>query len=274
MVDHRYIGRGHKQKQYLSDAEVLRLHQRRRSVEVDLLGLLDKEVARDPVPNDQSHLFLLAEPLPGREGMLMDLVGKEGWQERLVKLQHEAVQKTQFTPRFSPDLTEASRQHRRPSGAALSSYRLRGDRQLSSESSSESVIDLEFSEDGGMRLYCSRLSDTLKDQRVLFDAGALTLTCQFIALLAAVTAEAGYLGMWGLGLRANNLAGLRSYEDLKGMWGDGPAYSEDNYDRTAMANYADLSESPGRVADALLGRFLRALGTNETHQKTLEKFGK
>ena len=50
MVDNRYVGRGDSAKYYLSDAEVLRLHERRRHQESDALAMLAREFARDPVP--------------------------------------------------------------------------------------------------------------------------------------------------------------------------------------------------------------------------------
>ena len=49
MVEGRYIGRGDKTKRYLADAEVLRLHARRASQEIDAVQLLQAEFDRDPI---------------------------------------------------------------------------------------------------------------------------------------------------------------------------------------------------------------------------------
>jgi hypothetical protein len=77
MVDNKYLGRGDKTKHYFSDADVSRLHAQRRINEADGVALLRTEFERDPVSSlvpDQAHLFLLAEPTPGRSEMLLELV--------------------------------------------------------------------------------------------------------------------------------------------------------------------------------------------------------
>jgi hypothetical protein len=86
MVDHKYLGRGNKAKQYLSDSEVRRLHEKHRATEVDGLTRLQHQFGRDPVPpgiRDQAHLFLLEEPAAGRHGMLLDLVHGPGLRDWL-----------------------------------------------------------------------------------------------------------------------------------------------------------------------------------------------
>ncbi|RCG32034.1 hypothetical protein DQ384_05725 [Sphaerisporangium album] len=67
MVNGKYYGRGDKTKIVLSDAEVVRLHERRRATEPDALELLRHEFESDPIPADlrqgHAHMFL-----PGRAG--------------------------------------------------------------------------------------------------------------------------------------------------------------------------------------------------------------
>jgi hypothetical protein len=115
MVDHKYLGRGGKAKQYLSDPEVRRLHEKRRATEVDGLTRLQHQFGRDPVPpgiREQAHLFLLAEPAAGRHGMLLDLVHGPGLRDRLSKFARapgppeiqqvlEAAGAASFTPLLS-----------------------------------------------------------------------------------------------------------------------------------------------------------------------------
>jgi len=63
VVDNRYLARGDKTKRYLTDPEVLRLHQRRLTATADGLALLDVEFGRDPfdgASRENAHLFVLA----------------------------------------------------------------------------------------------------------------------------------------------------------------------------------------------------------------------
>lgn len=279
MVDHRYLGRGDKTKHYLSDAEVLRHHERRRAVETDVLALVDAEIVRDPIPAEQrklAHLFLVAEPLPGRSSMLLDLVSGDSWQQRLIGVRDAGMQRDLLQAiglsGFSPDLDSASSQHRRPQGAALVSYQFQKDRTLSNDQFREQIIEFEVSEDGPLRLFCGRLSDVLDrngtEVQVLFDSAAVLLTRRFLRIVAAAAEDAGYLGTWGLGIGATGLRGLSSYEYTKGFW-DGSAYAEDSYRRATTATYAELTRSPGRLTNTLLGRLLRALGTERQFNMAL-----
>jgi hypothetical protein len=269
MVDHRYFGRGDKTKHHLADAEVRRLHSLRRLAEADTLALLNTEFDRDPVPVErrrQSHLFLLAEPVTSRPEMLLSLVSGREWPQRMVLFTRGALlgQPTSNLE-FAPDLLSATAAARRGAGAALTSYDLTADRRLRDDSSDEDAVELEIHEDGGIRIFMSRLSDqmTHPDEQVVFDAGAVMYVRHLIALVLAAADQAGYAGNWALAVGATNLRGRRSYESRKG-WDatDGPRFGEDTYQRAAVASHAQLLGTPGHVTSQLLARLLRALGTD------------
>lgn len=81
MVDNRYLARGDKTKRYLTDPEVVRLHQRRLTAITDGLRLLDIEFGRDPLAGadrENAHLFVLAEPLSARHDLLADFTDTSG----------------------------------------------------------------------------------------------------------------------------------------------------------------------------------------------------
>jgi len=129
MVDNRYVGRGDSAKYYLSDAEVLRLHERRRISESDALVMLAREFARDPVPEGegkQAHLFVLAEPLAARSEMMLPHLHQQGLLGLLARgaWGDEATRALGPGERFSPELSAATVFARRASGAALSTYGL------------------------------------------------------------------------------------------------------------------------------------------------------
>ncbi|MEU7863346.1 ATP-binding protein [Nonomuraea sp. NPDC049141] len=93
MVDGRYYGRGDKTKYVLSDPEVVRLHESRRSADRDALALLQHEIDNDPIPADQrtlAHLFLIAQPVAGRRDMLLDMIGGARWNHNLAAFVDQA----------------------------------------------------------------------------------------------------------------------------------------------------------------------------------------
>jgi hypothetical protein len=105
MVDGRYYGRDDKTKYFLSDPEVVRLHERRRIADHDALALLQHEIDDDPIPaaqRQQARLFLLVQPLAGRPDMLLDLTSGPRWNINLADFTQKA-----FTPEVNTALDGA-----------------------------------------------------------------------------------------------------------------------------------------------------------------------
>lgn len=271
MVDNRYMGRGDKTKTTLSDAEVVRLHDRGRLSRDDALRLLERQIERDPVPAEarrQSHLFLLAHPSAGRPEMLLDLTGGTNWHQQLLDLVNAGyapdVVAAVGPEQFSPDLRMATNPTRRAAGAALSTYNLTAGRQLddSGDRFHEDFVEVEVDEDGGIRVLMTRFSDTLQSQEdVVFDVAAAIYARRFLAMVAAASQRSGYFGQWLLAVGATRLRGLRSYE-MHRDWNMGPRYDEDEYRNSTVASYSDLTNRPGALADRLVGRLLRSFGTH------------
>ncbi len=279
MVDSRYVGRGDKTKRYLTDAEVLRLHQLRANALNDAAALLRAEIDRDPVPiaeRRQAHLFLLAEPLAGRPEMALHLTDGEGWQQRLLTFTHtwgrsrqlQAVLGSVKAGGFSPDLDAMTTFRRRPGGAALTTSGLLEDRTVARDAYGlESLAELEVREDGGLRLFTSRLSyrnasapPALKEH-LLMEIAAVTFVRRLIALTLGVAEEAGYFGNWHLACGVTGLRGAYSFTQSRQWAAEGSRYSEDGYQRAHLVTYADLRNRPGWIADRLVGALLRAFGT-------------
>ena len=281
MVEHKYLGRGDKTKLYLSDPEVRRLHERRRATGQDGLARLQEQFDRDPVPADvrkQAHLFLLAEPAAARPGMLLDLVHGAGSQMRLSEFARRAdapdvhkILQAAGAGDFSPPLTWASDFALRSAGVALT-YGLASDRSWSADAgpSPEDAVELEVDEDGGLRIFMSRLSDSLPSpdraangQRLL-PVGAVSYSRQFVALTAAAAEHAGYLGTWILAAGATGIGGLPVHDYLlRGR--AGPRSDASTYRRATTASYVELIKQPGTVTERLIGRLLRSTGTYELH---------
>jgi hypothetical protein len=288
MVDHKYVGRGDKTKQYLSDAEVRRLHEQRRVTEKDGLALLRQQFERDPVPTDmrrQAHLFLLAVPIAGRDDMLLDLVHGPDRRSQLHQFagradtpELEETLRSAGIDGFSPSLRYATSLGLRPAGVALHSSELTGDRTLTMTGglSDEDVVELEIDEDGGLRIFMSRLSDSLEDRfadqpgstQILFPSAAVVYARQFVALVAAAAERAGYLSTWVLAAGATGLQGVPVY-DFRRQGDPSPLYVAATYEQATRASYAELVRQPGAVTERLIGRLLRSLGVHSNYARAL-----
>ncbi|MFF0249971.1 AlbA family DNA-binding domain-containing protein [Streptosporangium sandarakinum] len=281
MVDGRYYGRGDKTKHVLSDAEVTRLHERRRSADRDALDLLHQEIERDPITGEQrrqAHLFLVAQPLAGRPDLLLNLTSRPTWNSDLAAFMEQA-----YTPELntvlkniaevSPSLREATNGFRRGRGAARATYNLGEGRVFArSQHFAEDAIELQVHEDGGLRLFFSRLSDQAPDgsgEQVILAAAAVGHTRRFLALVLAAAQEAGYFGNWALAVGATGLNGLRAHTNSGIGFGPRARYDEDTYTRTTGITWAELNSASGAVTNRLTGPLLRALGVESFYEKAL-----
>jgi hypothetical protein len=110
----------------------------------------------------------------------------------------------------------------RPAGVALVSTELASDRTVSMTGrlSDEDAVELEIDEDGGLRIFMSRLSDAREDRyadqpgemQMLFPPAAVLYARQFVALVGAAAEQAGYLGTWVLAVGATGVQGLPVYD--------------------------------------------------------------
>lgn len=287
MVEHRYLGRGDKTKQYLSDPEVRRLHEQRRVTEEHGLLKLQQQFERDPVPaeiREQAHLFVLAEPTAGRTGMLLDLVHGDESRSRLRDLVGHAdapeVSKALQAGNaggFSPSLSYATDFALRSTGVALSS-KLTSDRcpTVIGGRSDEKIVEFEVDEEGGLRVFMGRLSDSRHDpyadppgnSQILMPAAVITYARQFVAVTAAAAEQAGYLGTWVLAVGATGVQGLPVHDFL--LTGDpSPRYDAADYRQATTASYSELLKQPAAVAERLVGRLLRSLGVHRKYARAL-----
>lgn len=280
MVDGRYYGRGDKTKHHMSDAEVVRHHLQRKASETDALALLQQEIDQDPLAGvgDQSHFFLVAQPTAGRGDMLLDLTSGPNWRNRLSELvtqSYPSALKAVLTD-FAPNLSDATQGHRRAGGAALSSHNLADGRQHkpTGQWGDEDTIEVQFLEDGGLRLYSSRLSDnpgvSNGGEQALFDAAAVGLTRRMLEVVRLTAEQAGYFGNWSLAVGATRLQGRRRYAgEAWAFSGMSARYTQDTYRRATGATWADLNATPGAIAGQLLGPLLRSLGSQDAYAEAL-----
>ncbi len=287
MVDGRYYGRGDKTKRTLPDSEVFRLHERRRNAEQDALALLRQEIDNDPMHDigKQSHFFLVAQPLAAPRDMLLALTTGPKWNMQLTEFINKAYTPDVNTrlndvPEAYPKLTDAEGGYRRSGGAARATRNLGEGRIFTPDPGAyhdENALELQVFENGGIRLFSSRLSEQIEgaetEDHFLYDPIAVSNTRRFLALVREAAATSGYMGNWALAVGVTRLRGRRPYTSVpqNQRWLSGPQnrYDRDTYEQATETTWAELNETPGAVTRRLIGSFLRTLAVEEYYDTAL-----
>ncbi|WP_228389473.1 AlbA family DNA-binding domain-containing protein [Cumulibacter manganitolerans] len=279
MVDGRYLGRGDKMRRYLSDTEVVRLHQLRTLARDEAGRVLDDYVSRDPIPVDRrrlAHFFVVACPArPRHEEMLLDHVDGD-WGPVVNAVLQAAFRDPLYAqgPRFKPSIGDTHQFQRRADGIARTA-KLSSDRTLGNPNDEKYVIELELAENGAVRLFTARLSDHLTEDpvegRTQIIADVLVDHVRHVLTMARHISElVGYRGAWHIGVAATGIAGLRAHTSQL-LLSPLPPYpaDRDEYRRTATVSFLDLQKTPGIVTGQLVGQLLRALRVEAEYEAYL-----
>ncbi len=275
-VDGRYYGRGDTTKHVLPDAEVQRLHQLALRRQRDADELLDAEVARDPTSPESwrkhAHLFLVAQPIieqPDRLERVLGANGPKGWHDFLHGRVRSGPAGVPLDPPWSPDIPSTNNVVRRARGWALSSDWIQPHRVASLQAGRPStdgeprLLDLEINEDGGVRLFCARASDSrqtnIGQREFAIEAVILGLTKRVVLIAGVIAATTHYLGSWDFGIAITKLRGCQSALLMQGAW-EGVPFSEDDYRRSVRVTNERLVKEPDSIVEDLTGRLNRALG--------------
>jgi hypothetical protein len=219
MVEGIYIGRGDKTKTRLSDSEVMRHHARREPVEARINRMLDEERQRDHVPPaDQKtgRLYLVAQPLSARRDVALSLArGSDSEIYRIISGLEAAIPRE--VREFAPTPSYASSTATRAQGIARCSPAALGPgrtfSRVSDHTDEEDLLEIEFREDGGIRLVMGRMTATWgryggDGAIVIADGLAVAYGLRTVRWAAEVARKSGYHGSWGFGVLATGLRGL------------------------------------------------------------------
>lgn len=282
MVDHKYFGRGDKTKYAMDDAEVDRLHRLRDQAGEDSRRVLDWLVSRDPVPMGEqkhAHFFFIARPTRPLTQLTVDLVRRHDFWDEFRNILGAAAKSVPSTPDGygASLLSLTSSPARRLDGIALSE-RLTYDRRPDGDARDpESIYEVELAESGEVRIFIGRLSDTGKTafsdelEELLFDGWVPELVREGISVAAQVAQRFDYRGPWSLGVAMTRIGGLTVYSNARELTRS-PRKIEstaDHYRAWTQATGDELSTTPGALTEALVGRFLRAAGSERQHLKGL-----
>jgi hypothetical protein len=123
------------------------------------------------------------------------------------------------------------------------------------------LLDLEVNEDGGLRLFCGRASDTVRNVEYVIDSLVIGLTKRLVLIAETVAATTDWLGSWDFGVAVTGLRGLTSSHLAQHgqEWLAAP-YSEDEYRETIRATYERVVKDPDSIVADLTGQLNRGLG--------------
>ena len=265
MVENRYWGRGDKTKHMLSDGQVERLIALRSRWAVNAEQALNEWIAGDPIAPDKrqrAHLFVVANPVPPRERLMLPVLGTGDYTRTF----RDLVSATSHRGgEFSPDMPKSlSNFSPTADGWAWKSYAVFGQRdegEATTEREKGALI-VEICENGQVRLMCGRATEDWNGKRVIIDHLCLGLTARMVSLAAGVSHAAGFLGSWDFGVGVTMLRGAVSH--LRSMDGfAGPPYTANNYTASTRAALAEIEAGSGPVVQRLLGRLFRAVEADQ-----------
>ena len=250
----------------------------------DAGDLLDAEVGRDPAAaaglTAHAHLFAIAQPVGAPTELLQRVIGgsgPQGWHDFLHSQVRAGSAGRPLNPRWVPDVPEIGDPTRRARGWALRSYRMtagrtvevlpaedeRLDRATASIMDAERyLLDLEVNEDGGLRLFCGKASDTIRGGvECVIDGLIIGLTKRLVLIAETIVATTGWLGSWDFGIAVTGLRGLLSMRLIQqGQEYLAAPFSEEGYRETVRATGERVVKDADGIVAELTGRLNRALG--------------
>ncbi len=262
MVDGRYRGRNDTTNYVIGDGDVRRIQSQRRREQPDIAAELERAVARDPSPpalRNHAHLFVAARPsVVANATMLQARLGRE-WGRWILE---NLVQQPQWG-RFSPDLpNNATTLHRRPDGWAAASSYIGAARTVTDEALEDYLLELEVDEDGAVRLFCGRASDSTANSPVrwTFEVLIAGLTWRVVRAAGVIAAHTSYFGNWDFGVALTNARGIASHALSQRQWGEARLpFADDAYRALTQATYPEVTGFRDGVVERLVGRLNRAL---------------
>lgn len=268
MVDGRYYERGDTTKAPMADTTVARLHGLRSSRRLTAEQLVDREVARDPVPVDlrkHSHVHVVAQPLASPPDLLTALMESPG------ELHQRVVRVMKAAPRslgVEPNSDWLGENEPRATGIGFRSYGLAG-RQFAldvDDAREDGLFDLEIDDNGRVTLFSGRGSRGLKGtdppDQLLCETAVVGHVRAVVEVAADLASTTGYGGQWILAVGLTDTLGRASMTSRGNALGYGYSYfSADRYVEGTEASTAELLQCPGQVTRRLVRRLLRALNT-------------
>lgn len=267
MVDGRYHARADRTKRQLVDAEVIRMHQDRQRGADRVKEAMDAWGAREVVPaveRRNAHLHIVAVPMVQHRPDSLEGVsrGGGGAGARELVLKAERALPALLEP-FEPKFLGARSWVVRKGGGALTT--LGADKpMLDSFVSEDDLVDVEFHDDGSIRILMGRLTDYVAHDspglRVLFEVGFIAWVWRALLLVREVSTVMDYRGSWGFAVHADGLEGSTGFVGLDhnpfSFGRDRQLYPLATYSAMTEAHLVELEKNSADVVDRLVRKLL------------------
>lgn len=211
------------------------------------------------------HLIVVAQPLSSDPQLLLDQVP-----DRNLRPWASALQ---LGGSYSPNAQEGTHMAQRSHGVARTSYEIGPDRSLRPNGdqppNENHLWELEIREDGGVRLFNGRASDTSRGPAGVFGALIGGETSNVVEVARQISDLCGFHGSWTFGVGIVGLRGQSAFNpDIRSS--EDP-YSDDAYTQVHEASAIELTQPGSPILDALLGRFCRSSLPSDQSPQTLDQ---
>lgn len=261
MVDHRYWGRSDHGKTPLSDPEVARLFDLRRSRQEDFVDQMREAQSRDLVAlqdRTRGHGYVVMRPLgyqdaPGQQVAVTSLAST-------VRTALGAV-----SPQWSPAMDQVSSDRPHPDGLLTTSN------QWEHDSPTFGHVQVLFLDTGQVEVVSTEITttgmghDPEAPQFVPIGHVIELVHCSMLVAGHIGEHHLGYQGQWQVGVILDGLKGVRTSKSATSRGYVTPPFPSQEYVRTAMTTTTQLRDNPATVTDQLLRPFVRGLGHERTY---------
>ncbi|OBI04194.1 hypothetical protein A5714_03365 [Mycobacterium sp. E2462] len=256
MVDGRYYERGDKTNIVLSDAAVLRWHERKIRQRSDLI-----EEARDALGSTpaQANIAVVANPLGAHDELLMELSTSTSWKSDVAQLLFLA---SQSAHQPISTLREPTQIERHPDGLFAAT-----DLTSQDEAAWFNRAELVFAESGRLTLVSGGLVRNIPGSTPA--RGGISETClighiELMVHLAGLLSAYGFNGSWQFAVATRGMGKTTSYTlSTDQNHDDQPAvYRSATYESVTTAPLKQIKDAPQTVVRALTAKLLRSLGSD------------
>jgi hypothetical protein len=262
--DRRFYGRSDTGNRRLSEEEIARLYERRRSQQVDreqlLGGCIERSPFGQPEPGRQGFLHAFSHPAVRDDDLWDRALAAAGGEEPLLQTLAGAVQPFHSVGWGGPHLGLGSRWEQRGADKWSLSYGRRDAEDVSW------VARADLSMDGRAELFYGRAAGIAqRDQGghevlVAYETGVALTLAEFLAVVGALYANGGLHGYVDIGMAVTGIRGaMSSHRFDRPFRMDASTYGDERALRTLRCTARELSDDPLDLVRRLTARLMRAL---------------
>lgn len=272
-VEGIYYGRGDKTKRRLSDPEVERLFDRRKSWAADAFALLDQVMSYRQAADEtrMPQLFIAARPVAAWPEMLRQIVGGQDWHGNLERIRvaicNDVVTNEALRAQFAEvGGWNGNFSYMRHLVKTATGGRIAADAHYLTRHAQPWSMDLDIDEAGTVAYSQAAVGaidqdfNGIKYTAVFVDALAVAVT-EFLGAVRLLSEDVGYISAWDFAVAMTNLHDSRTSKSFmpSRMMGYGlhQGYDAPSYRQSARADCLELARRPGAVFERLVGLYLR-----------------